>query len=248
VSPTRFSILVVDDDVDTCENLRDILSDFGYSVAVAHSGEEALPLIRRQAFDIALLDFKLPGMDGLALYREIRKVRAGTVAVIISAYASNDTAAHALQAGAWRVLHKPVDFDRLIPLIETAARQPLVMLVDDDRDLCASLWDILRERNFRVDVAHSEREAAAQLAGRQHGVVLVDMKLPEGDGSGVFQLVRSRNPFARVILITGYRLDLDELIARTMAEGADAVCYKPFEMTDLIRMIGRLAQSAERPQ
>jgi len=242
------SILVVDDDVDTCENLRDILTDCGYRVTVAHSGEEALPLVRHEAFDVALLDFKMPGMDGLALYREIRKLRAGTVAVIISAYASGDTTDHALRAGAWRVLHKPVDFDRLIPLIETAARQPLVMLVDDDRDLCANLWDILRDRGYRVDVAHTESEAAAQLAGRRHGVVLLDMKLPEGDGSSVFHLIRSQNPEARVILITGHRLDLKQLVEQTMSEGAEAVCYKPFEMADLIGEIGRLTESIERPQ
>jgi DNA-binding NtrC family response regulator len=247
MTPTT-SILVVDDDIDTCENLRDILSDFGYSVTVAHSGEEALPLVRRQAFDVALLDFKMPGMDGLTLYREIRKLRAGTVAVIISAYASGDTTDHALQAGAWRVLHKPVDFDKLMPLIDTAARQPLVMVIDDDCDLCDNLWDILRERGYRVDVAHNEPEAVAQLAGRNHGLVLLDMKLPQGDGSSVFHLVRSHNPSARVILITGHRLDLQEVIQRTMAEGADAVCYKPFEMTDLIGTIGRLAEFAERPQ
>lgn len=180
-------------------------------------------------------------MDGLALYREIRKLSAGTVAVIISAYASGDTTDHALQAGAWRVLHKPVDIDRLIPLIETASRQPLVMLVDDDRDLCANLWDILRERDFRVDVAHSVPEAMAQLAGRRHGIVLIDMKLPEGDGSSVFDLVKSHNADARVVLITGYRSDLQDVIERTLAAGADAVCYKPFDVTDLIGTIDRLS-------
>src|SRR5712675_2131815 len=114
-------VLVVDDDVDTCKNLRDILTDCGYSVAIAYCGEEALELVRREAFDVALLDFKMPDMDGLMLYREIRKLRAGTVAVIISAYASGETADQALLAGAWRVLAKPVDFDQLMPLIETAA-------------------------------------------------------------------------------------------------------------------------------
>jgi two-component system response regulator HydG len=246
VSPTPSSILVVDDDVDTCKNLRDILIDIGYRVTVAHSGEEALPLIQRQAFDVALLDLKMPGMDGLALYREIRKSRAGTVAVIISAYASGDTTDNALQAGARRVLHKPVDLDTLIPFIEVTCRQPLVMVVDDDCDLCSNLSDILRDRGYRVDVAHNETEAAAQLAGRRHGVVLLDMKLPQGDGSSVFHLVRSHDPSSRVILITGHRLDLQQMIERTIAEGADAVCYKPFEMTDLIGIVGRLAETAER--
>ena len=53
---------------------------------------------------------------------------------------------------------------------------------------------------------------------------------------------------ARVVLITGHRLDLQQLIERTLEKGADAVCYKPFEMPDLISLIGRLAQAIERPQ
>src|SRR5262249_19103752 len=76
---TKTSILVVDDDVDTCRNLSDILTDLGYRVDVAHDGPSALELVRRHAYDIALLDYKMPGMDGLTLYREIKGLRAGTV-------------------------------------------------------------------------------------------------------------------------------------------------------------------------
>lgn len=237
-------VLVVDDDVDTCENLRDILSDCGYAVSVAHCGEEALALVGREPFDVALLDLKMPGMDGLMLFREIRKLRADTVGVIVSAYATGETAAQALQAGAWRVLNKPVDFDQLMPLLESAARQPLVMIVDDDRELCTNLWEILQERGYRVETANNEAQAAARLAERDHGVVLIDMKLPQGDGRSVFRLVRERNPEARVILITGHRSDLQETIQRILAEGAQAVCYKPFDMSELLKTIDRLAASS----
>ena len=242
--PRNARVLVVDDDVDTCENLRDILTDCGYSVTVAHSGEEALPLVRREAFDVALLDFKMPGMDGLTLYREIRKLRAGTVAVIVSAYASGDTTDQAVQAGAWRILTKPIDFAVLMPLIEIAVQQPLVMVVDDDCDLCNNLWDILRARGYRVDIAHNQPEAAEQLAGRRHGVVLIDMQLPTGDGGGVFNLVRELNPESRIVLITGNRVAFELPVQQMVAAGADAVCYKPFEMPELIREISRLATPA----
>src|SRR5881398_2485328 len=84
-------ILVVDDDADTCRNLSDILSDLGYQVDVAHDGPSALELIRKRPYDVALLDFKMPGMTGLELYREIRKIRSGTVAIIISAYTNAAT-------------------------------------------------------------------------------------------------------------------------------------------------------------
>ena len=69
-------------------------------------------------------------------------------------------------------------------------------------------------------------------------VVLIDMRIPDGDGSSVFRLVRTTNPRSRTMLITGYRTDTDQLVAQLVAEGADAVQYKPFHMPDLIETLG----------
>jgi CheY-like chemotaxis protein len=234
------SILVVDDDVDTCRNLSDILTDLGYHVNIAHSGPEALELVRRHAYDIALLDLKMPGMDGLELYREIRKIRSETVAIIVTAYAGKGTAEQALTAGAWQVVPKPVDFPRLLGLMDKALGQPLVLVVDDDHDLCANLWDLLRERGYRVGLAHGSREAGQCLAAQEFTVVLIDMKLPDGNGSEVFRLVRHNRPQARTVVITGHGSETDRLVRQVLAEGADAVCYKPFDVPGLLSTLENL--------
>jgi two-component system response regulator HydG len=241
-------ILVVDDEEDTCSNLSDILTDLGYRVDTANDGRKALELVRQNRYDIALLDLKMPGMDGLTLYREIKKLRAETVAIIVTAYASSATAEEALAAGAWHMLPKPVDFPKLLHLVDEALGQPLVLVVDDDPDLCSSLWDLLRERGYRVCVAHDEAAAQARLKDTSFKVVLIDMKLPEGDGSKVFQLVRQVNPQARTILITGYRSETEQLVKKVVDEGADAVCYKPFEVPKLLDVLQRLAHTqSQRP-
>jgi DNA-binding response OmpR family regulator len=234
-------ILVVDDERDTCANLQDILTDLGYQVDVAYDGPMALTLLDRQPYDVALLDLRMPGMDGLELYRRIRATYPGTVAIIVTAYASGETTAAAQQAGAWHVLSKPVDFTRLLPLVGQAAAQPHVLVVDDDPDLCASLWDLFRERNMRVSLAHDLPAARKQLTSQEHQVVLIDLKLPTGDGCEVFHLVREANPQAATVLITGHRSDLADLIAHVESEGADAVCYKPFDVSELIGTVQRLA-------
>jgi two-component system, NtrC family, response regulator HydG len=239
---TSPAILVVDDEVDTCRNLQDILSDLGYDVDIAHDGPTALEMVRRKAYDMALLDYVMPGMDGLTLYREIKKLSAGTVAIVVTAYAGGKTAAEAQQAGAWQVLSKPVDFPKLMGLIDEALNQPLILVVDDDPDLCDTLWDLLRERGYRVAVAHNEREAAAQLFHGGICVVLIDMKLPQGDGVGVYRLVRQVNPQVRAVLITGHRSELEEKVRQVMQEGADAVCYKPFDVPQLLGTLAHLTQ------
>jgi two-component system response regulator HydG len=152
--------------------------------------------------------------------------------------------AEALAAGAWQVLSKPVDFPELLSFVAEAFGQPLVMVVDDDQDLCANLWDLLRERGFRVCLAHDENEAIERLKGREFKVVLIDMKLPAGDGTTVFRIVRQTNPQARTVLITGHRSEMDQLVKKVMDEGAVAVCYKPFDMPDLLSTLQQLSQDS----
>ena len=234
------SVLVVDDDVDTCQNLSDILSDLGYETETAHDGSAALDRIRSRPFDVVLLDFKMPGMNGLEVYRAIKEIRPETVAVVVSAYTDPSTREAAMAAGASEVLSKPVDFPLLLGLVNTAVGQPLVLVVDDDPDLCASLWDLLREHGYRVCLAHDGHAAGERLRSREFKVVLIDMKLPDGDGSSVARAVREENAEARTLLITGYRKELDTQVRQAVEEGADAVCYKPFDVPHLLTTLEEL--------
>jgi CheY-like chemotaxis protein len=234
------TILLVDDDVDACQNVSDILEDLGYRVDVAHDGGAALELARDRSYDVAVLDFRMPGMDGVTLYRHLRARHPGIVALLLTAYASQDTAEEARSAGTWRVLRKPVDIPALLNLIGEAVGQPLVLVVDDDRDFCENLWDLLRTRDFRVCIAHNPGEAAGRLTEARFQAVLIDMKLPGGDGCSVFRAVRASDPQARIVLITGNRSETDPLIAEALSEGADAVCYKPLDPPALLLLLERL--------
>jgi two-component system, NtrC family, response regulator HydG len=245
MTSTPPSILVVDDEVDTCQNLSDILTDLGYRVATANDGFSALKWLRDNPCDLAILDLKMPGMDGLTLFREIRKLGSGTVGIIVTAYAGASTQDDALAAGACAVLPKPLDFPKLFQLVDEALGQPLVMVVDDEPELCASLRDLFHERNYRVCVAHDEREASQRLKDRSFRVVLIDMKLPGGDGASVFRIVRATNPQARTIVITGLRSEMEQLIEQVMKAGADAICYKPFDIPALLSTVHKLAAGSQ---
>ncbi len=238
---TGTRLLIVDDDADTCANLADIFTDFGYTVDVAYNGLAALELVRQNAYDLALLDLKMPGMDGLELYRRIREISAGTVAIVITAFASSETVTSILDAGAWQLLSKPVDISKLLPLVREALDQPLVLIVDDDKDLCQSLWSIFREQGYRTCLAYDAREADVCLRDQQFNAVIIDMKLPQQQhGGAVVELVHQYNPKARTLVITGYRSEMAECVEQALAEGADAVCYKPFDVAELLKTIKEL--------
>lgn len=230
--PTR--LLVVDDDIDTCANLSDILSDFGYHVQTASEATTALRLVEEQGFDVVLLDLKMPGMDGLQLYRELKRRSSSTVAILITGFADQDTRSRAEQLGVWKILPKPVDVPALMPLISEAAGQPLLLVVDDDHDFCASLFDVLRERSFRVGIAGSAQEAAQQMNRQEFPIVLVDWQLPDADGLKLLEDINRRHPQSRTVLLTGHRQELSQRLEKNSLHGVDVFFYKPLEMDDFL--------------
>ena len=235
-------ILIVDDEQDTCANLSDILTDLGYQVDTANDGFAALELVKKNDYDIALLDLRMPGMDGVELYRRIREVSAGTVAIVVTAYASSDTAKSARAAGAWQILSKPINIGSLLGLVSEALDAPLILVVDDDRDLCENLWDVMRDRGYRVHLAHDVADAQRVVQHHDFQVVLIDMKLPSGDGGQVLRLLRQKDPKARTVIITGFASETDTRVQQALAAGANAVCYKPFDVEKLLGTVHDLCE------
>ena len=119
---THAIILIADDDADIRANFSDILSDRGYIVDVAPDGHAALARIKERQYDVAILDFKMPGMDGATLYTSVKKMYPELVAIMVTAYAGGDGAQRALDAGVAHVLRKPVEMSQLL---ERVVRQRL---------------------------------------------------------------------------------------------------------------------------
>ncbi len=119
-------ILIVDDDVDILANLSDILGDIGYETVTASSGPKALEKIDETnvsgdcRFDLCLVDFKMPGMDGVELLELIRSKQPKLPAIMITAYAGDDGDRRALAAGTLEVMKKPVDIKALLGMIDEA--------------------------------------------------------------------------------------------------------------------------------
>jgi CheY-like chemotaxis protein len=118
------TILVVDDDADTCRNMADLFGDLGYVVDAAEGGEMALEKAGQQPYDLGLLDLRMPGMDGLTLCRHLKRLHPPMMAMIVTAYAGSGLDEEAHAAGARHVLAKPVDFPRLLALVGEALAKP----------------------------------------------------------------------------------------------------------------------------
>jgi DNA-binding NtrC family response regulator len=102
-----FRILVVDDEVELLRNLEDLLRDQDYEVAIADSGPAAEAKLTDSAFDLVLTDLKIPPPDGLALLRRVKEKTPETAVILMTAFASRETAREAIRDGAHDYIEKP---------------------------------------------------------------------------------------------------------------------------------------------
>ena len=121
---TSSEILIVDDDRSSCEILAKILALRGYRVDVAYDGLTALELVQKKTYGLALIDYRMPGMDGVELYRRIRQMRPDVVGVFVTGFPTIDTVYPAIAVGVERVLAKPAGSNELIQVIEEFVGRP----------------------------------------------------------------------------------------------------------------------------
>lgn len=111
-------ILIVDDDVEYRENLKEILDNAGYSNDMAGSAKEAMEKLGDQQFDVILLDYMMPDIDGINALGEIKKISPNSKIIMITAFASIENAVTAIKKGASEYISKPFKIDALLLMIK----------------------------------------------------------------------------------------------------------------------------------
>src|SRR6056297_2089637 len=120
---TNISLLIVDDEESVRDSLYNWFVEDGFEVSCAADAKEALSMLESESFDIILADIKMPGMDGMEMHRRIRALNPESIVIIMTAFASVETAVQALKDGAYDYITKPFDPDDLSHLIRNAATQ-----------------------------------------------------------------------------------------------------------------------------
>ena len=111
-------ILLVDDNPDACATAAKLLWSWGYQVDTAYDGPAALRLVDRRPYGLAIIDYQMPGMNGVELFRRMRQMRPDMAGIFLTGFTTIDVVYPAIEAGILRVLPKPVDFRELMPIIE----------------------------------------------------------------------------------------------------------------------------------
>jgi CheY-like chemotaxis protein len=117
-------VLIVDDDHSVCDVVARLLAEHGYAVDAAFDGHAALTMLAQRHYALAILDYQMPDLDGIEVFRRAKQQRQGLLGVLLTAYATVDTVFPAMAAGFTRVLAKPVDASVLIPLLQQLIARP----------------------------------------------------------------------------------------------------------------------------
>jgi two-component system response regulator PilR (NtrC family) len=185
-------IHVVDDEPIIHEVLSQLLSSEGYEVVLSSSGEEALEKHSSQFYDITLLDLLMPGLDGIEVLKGIKRIDPQAVIIIITAYASVESAISAMKMGAYDYIQKPFKHEELLMIIERALEHKS-----------------LQEENIRLRGELNRKFGFENIIGRSQPM------------QKIFELIRATAPTRSTILIQGESGTGKELVARAIHQNSD---------------------------
>ena len=206
-------LLVVDDEPPVLKIVERLAAKAGFEVAACGSGAEAMRMLARRPADLAMVDLRMPDVNGLDLLRQIRATHPGCEVILMTAYAAVDSAVEAIKLGAREYLTKPFDFDRL--------RQVL--------------GDIRLELERRAQVVALESQVARQL--EFCGMLGRSAVMQE-----VFSLIQRLAPHAKVVLIDGETGTGKELAARAFHQ-AGTRRNRPFVTINCSAVVDTLFES-----
>lgn len=273
ISPDEMCVLIIDDDEVACEHAKLVLGKAGISTEVALSGKEAIEMVklrhaRRTPYNLILVDWKMPEMDGVETTRRIRDIVGNESAIIIlTAYKWDDVLEDALQAGVDSFIPKPLFATVVLEEFKAALRRKTlqgrgpenrvdltgkrILLAEDMQVNAEIMVMVLEMKDMQVEIAENGRIALEKFEGSEPGyfdAILMDMRMPEMDGLESTKRIRAldREDAKKIPIIALTANAFDEDVQRSLQVGMNAHLSKPVEPEHLYQALEEFIWEAEQ--
>ncbi len=240
----KTSILVVDDDLGMSETLSDILGEMGYNIAVANDGYKAIEMVSKYAYNIVLMDIKMPGLSGVETYKKVKYIRPSMKVIMMTAYSVESLVEEALKEGAYGVIYKPLNINKLLQFIRKIEKGVFILIVDDDHNFCKTFRDGLKELKYKVTVKYSGKQAIKYIKENDVDITFIDVKMPVLNGLDIYLAIKKINPKISGIMITGYQYEekIRYLIEEAFKKNLYACLYKPLETEKVVALVEEISR------
>lgn len=228
-------VLIVDDEASLRMTLAANLELEGFDVEIAQDGREALEMFRARPFDLVLSDIRMPQMNGVELFRELRALAPDLPVVLMTGFAVETLVEQVIREGAFAVLPKPFTIDHVVAALLRAARAPVVLLVDEDAAEAAEAAEALRARGVRARPESDLDAVREAMSQGEADVCVVAMTTSASDE--LVAWIRSTVPTAVIIAVAGR--NGAERVRSAAAGGAFACMQKPLDPGELVGLIAR---------
>jgi len=245
----RANILIVDDNISLAKTMSLILERKGYEATTAPDGPSAIKRVEERPFDLIFMDIKMPLMDGVQIYRKIKKIRPETIVIMMTAYAVENLVAKALKEGAYGIIYKPLDIEKMISLIEKSRKKKqgaLILIVDDDPGTCTTLKNILLKKGYRISIAHDGEKALTMTQEKTYDIIFIDLKLPTINGLEVYLKIKEIDPKLVAIMMTGYCKEMTDLVEEALNNDAYTCIFKPLDIEKLLMLVEEILERKKK--
>ncbi|MCP5004275.1 MAG: response regulator [Planctomycetes bacterium] len=230
------NILIVDDDQDLADSLADSFELTGHKAHMAFTGEEAIEKHRGGDFDITIMDIKLPGMNGVESFMEIRKIKPYAKVIMMTVYSVRQLMEEAIEGGALGVLNKPFCVSQVLEMFEQI-RPHGILIADDDPDFIDSIRDLLAENGYTVYVANDGKMAVEQVKSNSIDVMILDIRMPLLNGFEVYLELKKSGFAIPTIIVTAFAREEEEDLNKLLKLSLTGILVKPFDPEDLLRAV-----------
>jgi DNA-binding NtrC family response regulator len=233
-------VLVVDDDKDFAESMGELIELEGHQTVLAYNGAEALKIFKQNNIDIILVDFKMPGLNGIETLVEIRKLNPAIPVVMMTAYANTKLIKDARRYGAIEVLNKPFDINKLMQIFSSIKNIHNILLLDDDEDFADSLSIALLNQGYKAYVAYNTEQAVKYISENDIHLLILDIRINGQTGIDVWRSMREKHHDIPTIFISGYTDQFFNQIEDIMLLSHIEIMKKPFAPDELIKKIDNI--------